>query len=313
MRKSLSLIVLCAMLAGVAPAASATKVGVVLAGSSLVFWKAMTRGVEQAAAQLHVELVMRSPSDGASLGAQANVQLKMIDYLVKSGVDGIVLAAEPLKDVARPVSITVPMVLVDRNSNDYNAISTVATDNFAAGRAAALSLASVLQKGATVAVLRLSPDITSTTAREDGFLSVARTIGWSVVVDTYVGYQFRETEERVRKALNGYTGHLDAVFAPNETTSYGALRVVDAMPAGDRPHLVIFDWRPEFLDALKRGVIYADMVQDPYRMGYQAVETLVSAVRGHAPQPKVFVDVVAVTPANMDSSSIRALLASYNP
>jgi len=311
MLKALVLVALFAALAGAAPVASATKVGVVLAGSAQVFWQTMTKGIQRAAVDLHVDLVIRNPSDGASLGTERNVQLRMIDYMVQNGVAGIVLAPEPLEEVAAPVSIAVPTVLVDRSSTDYNAIATIATDNFAAGRTAALSLVPVLRKGARVAVLRLAPNISSTTERENGFLAVAGEMGWDVVVDTYVGYRFHETQERVLKALNGYAGHLDAVFAPNETTAYGALRVIETMPAGNRPRLVVFDWRPEILDGLKRGVVYADVVQDPYRMGYLAVESLVAQLHGHRPQPKVFVDVVTVTQANMNDRAIRAVLAHY--
>jgi ribose transport system substrate-binding protein len=312
MRKALVLVTLFATLAGAAPVASATKVGVILAGSTQVFWQTMTKGIRRAAVDLRVDLVIRNPSDGASLGTERNVQLRMIDYMLQNGVAGVVLAPEPLEEVATPVSIAVPTVLVDRSSTDYNAISTVATDNFAAGRTAALSLVPILHKGARIAVLRLAPNISSTTERENGFLAVAGEMGWDVVVDTYVGYRFHETQEQVLKALNGYAGHLDAVFAPNETTAYGAVRVIEAMPAGKRPRLVVFDWRPEILDALKRGVVYADVVQDPYRIGYLAVESLVAQLQGHRPQPKVFVDVVTVTQANMNDRAIRAVLAHYD-
>ena len=292
-------------------AASATQIGVVLAGSGLDFWGPMSRGMHRAADDLHVELLMRSPSDGMSLGAEPNIQLRMIDYLVKSGVAGIVLAPEPLQDVATPIPIAVPTVFVDRSSTDYNAISTVSTDNFAAGRTAALSLVPVLHKGARIAVLRLAPNISSTTAREEGFLAVAREMGWRVVIAPYVGYQFRETEAQVRKSLSGDVGHLDAVFAPNETIAYGALHVVEEMPVSTRPRLVVFDWRPEFLHALEHGVIHADVVQDSYRMGYRSVETLVTALQGQPPRPKIFVDVVTVTRENLNDPAIRAVLANY--
>ncbi|CAE6871991.1 substrate-binding domain-containing protein [Paraburkholderia domus] len=311
MRRALALVVLFAVLTGAVPTASATRLGVVLAGSSLVFWQAMTRGIQQAAKDQHVEMVMRSPSDGASLGTQPNIQLRLIDYMMHSGVDGIVLVPEPLEEVTTPVSIAVPTVLVDRSSTDYNAISTVSTDNFAAGKKAALSLVPVLRKGAKVAVLRLAPSISSTTERENGFLSVAREEGWDVVVNTYVGYRPRDAEGLIAKALNAYAGHLDAVFAPAEPIAYGALRVIEAKAVGDRPRLVVFDWRPEFMDGLKRGVVYADVVQDPYRMGYLAIETLVAALRGHSPRPGVFVDVVTVTPNNINDPAIRAVLANY--
>jgi ribose transport system substrate-binding protein len=312
MRRTFSLLVAVTALAGAVQAAPATQIGVVLAGSGLDFWATMSKGMHRAADDLHVELIMRSPSDGMSLGAQPNIQLRMIDYMVKSGVAGIVLAPEPLQDVATPISIAVPTVLVDRSSTDYNAIATVSTDNFAAGRTAALSLVPVLHKGARIAVLRLAPNISSTTAREEGFLTVSREMGWRVVIAPYVGYQFRETEAQVRKALFADAGRLDAVFAPNETTAYGALHVVAEMPVSTRPRLVVFDWRPEFLDALEHNVIYADIVQDPYRMGYQSVETLIAALQGHPPRPKVFVDVVTVTRANMNEPAIRAVIANYN-
>ncbi|HEX7906929.1 MAG TPA: substrate-binding domain-containing protein [Paraburkholderia sp.] len=312
MRRTLSLLLLLiTVLAGAAQAAPVTQIGVVLAGSALDFWVTMSKGMHRAADDLHVELVMRSPFDGMSLGPQPNIQLRMIDYLVKSGVAGIVLAPESLQGVATPVSMAVPTVLVDRSSTDYNAISTVSTDNFAAGRTAALSLVPVLHKGARIAVLRLAPNISSTTAREEGFLAVAREMEWRVVIAPYVGYQFRETEAQVRKALSGDVGRLDAVFAPNETAAYGALHVVEEMPVSIRPRLVVFDWRPEFIYALEHGVIYADVVQDSYRMGYQAIETLVAALRGHPPGPKIFVDVVTVTRANMNDPAIRAVIDNY--
>jgi ribose transport system substrate-binding protein len=309
MRKILLFLFLLSALTGTESIAKETTIGVVLPGSSLVFYQAMIKGIEQAAHDQHVQLLIRNPSDGTSLDT-SNLQLHIIDYLVQQGVAGVVLAPEPLVDNT-PVSISVPVILVDRDSADYNGISTVYTDNFGAGRKAALSLVPVLHKGAKVAVLRLAPNISSTTARENGFISVAREEGWNVVIDTYVGYLPREAESLTAKALNAYPGHLDAVFAPAEPIAYGALRVIDARPVGDRPRLVVFDWRPEFMDGLRRGIVYVDILQDPYRMGYLALEALVEALRGHPPRPKVFVNVVTVTPDNMNDPEIRAVLANY--
>jgi ribose transport system substrate-binding protein len=313
MRKALAFVVLFVAFAGAMPTASAAEIGVILAGKVLGIWLGMTRGIERAAQDLHVGLVVRSPADGAALGIQRNIQLKLIDYMVQRGIAGIILAPEPLEGVATPVSIAVPTVLVDRSSPDYNAISTVATDNFAGGRTAALSLAPLLPKGAKIAVLRLAANISSTTERENGFVSVAREMGWEVVVDAYVGYRYRESQALVVKALNGYAGHLDAVFAPAEPVAYGALRVVEAMPVDARPRLVAFDWRPEFLDALKRGGLYATVLQDPYRMGYLAVETLVAATQGRPPPPPTqFVEVMTVMQTNVNDPAAQAAIANYS-
>jgi ribose transport system substrate-binding protein len=312
MRKALAFFVLFAAFAGTVSTCSATEIGIILTGKVLGFWQGVTSGAQRAAADMHVDLLIRSPADGAALDTQINIQLKLINYMVQRGVVGIVLAPEPLVGVATPYAIPVPTVLVDRSSADYNVISTVATDNFAAGRTAALSLVPVLHKGAKVAVLRLAANISSTTERENGFLSVARERGWNVVIDTYVGYRFRESQALTDKALNGYVGHLDAVFAPAETVSYGAVRVVESMPANSRPKLVAFDWRPEFLGALKRGMLYAAVVQDPYRMGYLAVKTLVAATQGHSPPPRQqYVGVMTVTQSNINDPATQAAIANY--
>lgn len=305
----LRLFVLLWSLAGIVQTAHATTIGVVLPGSSLVFYQTMLKGIQQSAHDHHVDLLTRSPSDGESLDT-SNIQLRIIDYMVTQGVAGVLLAPEPLKSDTR-VSIPVPLILVDRYNADYDGISTVYTDNFGAGRKAALSLVPVLKKGAKVAMLRLAPNVSSTDARERGFLSVARSEGWDVVIDTYVGYRPRDAEARIAEVLNTYPGRLDAVFAPAEPIAYGALRVIENAAVGHRPRLVLFDWRPEFLEGLKRGIVYAAILQDPYRMGYLALASLVDALQGHPPPRNIFVDVVTVTPKNMNDPAIRSLLAKY--
>ncbi len=310
MRMVVALILLLSM---AAPARAAdTLIGVVLPGTVLTFWQTLIKGVERAAQDLHVDVVVRSPSDGP-LGAEPNIQLKIIDYLVHRGVAGIVLAPEQLFGVESPVSTAVPIVTVDRDSSDFVSLSTVETDNFAAGRLAASSLATVLPAQARVALLRHDAAITSTSQREAGFLSVAREQGWQVVVDRYVGYRYRyrEAQDQVAAALASYHGRLDAVFAPSEPVAYGALRVIAGIPAADRPRLVVFDWRPELADALNSGLLYATVVQDPFRMGYRALGSLVAALQGRALPPRQYIDVVTVTRQSLTDPEIRRVLASY--
>src|SRR5258708_39987082 len=72
-RKALVLAVLFAAFAGAMPTASAAEIGVILAGKVLGIWLGMTRGIERAAEDLHVGLVVRSPADGVALGTQRNI------------------------------------------------------------------------------------------------------------------------------------------------------------------------------------------------------------------------------------------------
>lgn len=282
----------------------AERIGAILPGHVLGFWCSLRKGMEQAARDLNLQLIVRGSADGAALDRQVNVQLSLMDYMIAQGVSGIVLAPEPLAAGTSPVSVKVPLVLVDREGPAFKSLSIVATDNFAAGRKAALSLAGVLPTGANVAVLRLAADIPSTTQREEGFISVAREKGWNLVINAYVGYELREAQERAATLLRGREGALDAVFAPNETVAFGAVRVVGAMPLSRRPRLVVFDWRPEFRQALADGALHAVVLQDVHRMGYRSVTTAAAAARGETVDSKQDVDIAIVTRSNMDDPAI---------
>lgn len=304
MRHAGVVIVLALSLTVPASMACAERIGVILPGHVLGFWCSLRKGMEQAARDLDLQLIVRGSADGAALDRQVNVQLRLMDYMIAQGVSGIVLAPEPLAVGTPPVSVRVPLVLVDREGPAFKSLSIVATDNFGAGRKAALSLAGVLPTGANVAILRLAADIPSTTQREEGFISVAREKGWNVVIDAYVGYELREAQERAAAILHGHQGALDAVFAPNETVAFGAVRLVGAMPTQARPRLVVFDWRPEFRQALADGVLYAVVLQDVHRMGYRSVTTAAAAARGETVDSKQDVDIAIVTRSNMDDPAI---------
>ncbi|KVK76055.1 LacI family transcriptional regulator [Burkholderia cepacia] len=286
------------------------RIGAVLPGSSLFYWQVMRKGIEQAARDLHVDLLMRSPADGASIDGQPNIQLKMIDYLVRNGVAGILLAAEPLRDAVAPVAV--PVVQVDRLSRDYPSVSIVSTNNLAAGKVAAMTLAPVLRQHAKVAILRLSPEIGATTERENGFASIAHEKGWNVTIDAYVGFRPHDAEVRIARIVSDYDGRLDAIFAPAEPIAYGALRVIRTLPPERRPRLVVFDWRPEFEDGLRSGEIHADIVQDPYRMGYLGLEVLVGRLNGHASASVIYIPTMTLTRDNVDSPASRKILDRFS-
>jgi ribose transport system substrate-binding protein len=311
MRAVIASLMLSAMLFTMAPVAHAAEIGAVLPGRALAFWRAMTSGMTAAAKDLQVDLVVRSPVDSAALDEQKNIQLQMIDFMVRRRVAALVLCPEPLDGVAGPVPIAVPTVFVDRPSTDYTALAAVTSDNYAIGRKAALILAPMLRKGARVVMLRVAANLPSTSAREEGFLSVAREKGWTIVADPYVGHKLREAEVLTAKVLEERQGHLDAVFAPNESVAYGAVRTVAAMPAESRPRLVAVDWRPEFRAAMENGTLTAAVLQNPYRMGYRAVVAAVAVSQGQSPAAHEIIEATVLTRETMNDPAVLAVAAAY--
>ncbi|HLO75339.1 MAG TPA: substrate-binding domain-containing protein [Magnetospirillum sp.] len=311
LRLALAVVCLLAGEGALARNAAGEEIGVIVHGHTHGFFRGLERGMRKAADDLGVRLLVRSLSERAIMDNPDNLHLRIIDYMLSQKVAGIVMAPETLKGVDTPVSLPVPLVLVDRDGPQYDARSTVSTDNFAAGRAAALSLASVLAKGANVMVLRLRPDVPSTLQREEGFISVAVEKGWNVVGDPFVGNRFRETEEYIARLLQGHGGKLDAVFAPNESVAFGAVRVVGAMAPQSRPRLATIDWRPEFRQALEDGTLSASVLQDNESMGYRAVAVAVAASRGKDVPVRVSVDFAVITRANMNEPALQRMSVNY--
>ena len=292
-------------------ATRAEEIGVILPGRNQKFFQALEKGMTQAGRDLDVKILNRSPDDGATLTTPGNLQLQLIHYMIERKVSAIILAPEPLKDVSSPVSVPVPLVLIDRDGPQFKALSTISTDNFAAGRKAALAMAPMVPARARVMVLRLAANIPSTTQREDGFLSVAKEKGWIVLSESHVGFHPREVEARFSEMLAHTAGRPDMVFAPNESVTMGALFVLEKLPPASRPRFAGFDWRPEFRTAMEAGILDAMVLQDAEAMGYRSLEMVVAACRGKDIPNRVSIDVAIATRANMNAPDIRALMRNY--
>lgn len=69
-----------------------------------------------------------------------------------------------------------------------------------------------------------------------------------------------------------------------------------------------FDVSPPLVEALHLGQLQGVVVQNPYRMGGDAVRTLVAALEKKEVQAKITTGETLVTPENMDSEEVRPLL-----
>jgi ribose transport system substrate-binding protein len=105
-------------------------------------------------------------------------------------------------------------------------------------------------------------------------------------------------------------GHLriQGIFCPNESTAFGMLRALQDADLAGRVHFVGFDSSDKLNRALKDGQIDALVVQNPMRIAYLGVKTLVEHISGTAVPSKVDVAAMLVTRDNMQSAQISELL-----
>ncbi|MBS7726049.1 substrate-binding domain-containing protein [Pseudomonas lalucatii] len=152
------------------------------------------------------------------------------------------------------------------------------------------------------------PGDSSTSARQRGFVQAVRAAGLAIVFDRHLGDPPQATLEALVQELP----RLDALFTPNGSSTRQVYAALLRLQSAGRVLHLGFDADPLLLEALGSGQIAALMVQQPYRMGYQGVLLAHQALREKRLEPRrreVELEAVLVTRDNLDSPSIRALLA----
>jgi ribose transport system substrate-binding protein len=102
--------------------------------------------------------------------------------------------------------------------------------------------------------------------------------------------------------------NLKGIFAANEPGAMGAARVLETRRLAGKVKLVGFDAAPAEIEALKKGVIQALIVQNPFQMGYKGVESAVKAINGEQVEKRIDTGVEVVTMENFGEPEIQKLL-----
>jgi len=288
-------------------------IAVIPKGTTHVFWKSVEAGAKAAGAELGVEVLWKGPlkeNDRA-------LQIAVVEQFVTEGVAGIVLA--PLDNVAllRPVRAAaaagIPVVIIDSALNGEagrDFVSFVATDNRAGGRIGGAELLRLLGGSGRVALLRYQVGSASTDNREAGFLeALAPYEGIQLLVENqYAGATVGEAIQKSEEILDKLR-EADGVFCPNESSTYGMLVALRKNNLAGRLTFVGFDASPDLVQALRDGEIDALVVQNPRRMGYEGVRTMVAHLDGTDVPDRLDTGVELVTRENMDDPAIQALIA----
>ena len=295
-------------------AGNSVRIAVVPKGTTHEFWKAVHAGAIKAGRETGVEVIWKGPLKEDDLKGQIDV----VQSFTAQGVSGIVLA--PLNDkaleapVKSAVEAGIPVVVFDSDLAGTSHKSFVATDNHAAGKMAGEKMAALLGRKGKVAVLRYQEGSASTQKREDGFLEAIRKVSTiTVVSDNQYGGATTESafekSESLLAAQNASTGGVDGVFCPNESTTFGMLLALRKVGLAGKIKLVGFDASEKLLAALKEGHAHALVVQDPFKIGYEAVRTMAEVVAAKPVQERIDTGATVIEASSLDKPEVKALVA----
>ncbi len=281
-------------------------------GTTHVFWQTVRKGAEDAAAEVGARIEFRGPSSEEDIIGQISI----IENLTAAEVDGIVMAACDADDLVEPLrrakEAGIPIAVIDSGINDETIpVTYAATDNVLGGRKAAEALIRLVgPEGGKVAVIPFIQGAQSSDERERGFVEeIQKHPEFDLLPPLYSNSLLQEAVKVVENLLNAHPD-VRGIFAANEPGAMGAARVLEQRGLAGKVVLVGFDAAEPEIEALKRGVIQALIVQDPYRMGYEGVMAVVKALRGEVVEPRIDTGVTVVTADNLDDPEVQKLLSS---
>ena len=300
---------------GSAPASGGLTIAVIPKGTTHTFWQSIRAGAERAGKELGVTIIWRGPLREDDRDSQVSE----VENFVSQGVSGIVLApldeAALVQPVTEAVNRKIPVVIFDSGLKGDNFVSFVATDNLKGGRMGGERLAESLKGKGKVILLRYAEGHDSTGKREQGFLDAMKAHPGIEVVSSnqYGGADVEGAYKKAESLLSNYKkpdGSLgiDGIFTPNESGSFALLRVLQDNGWAGKVKFVGFDASPNLVKGLRDGGIDGLVVQDPVKMGYEAVKTMVAHLKGQPVEKRIDTGVHVATKDNMDTPEIKALL-----
>jgi ribose transport system substrate-binding protein len=279
-------------------------------GTTHEFWKSVHAGALTAARELGVEIVWKGPLKEDD----RNEQVQIVETLSGAGVDALVLS--PLDDRAliRPVADArragIPTVVFNSALQGEEHVAFISTDNFQGGVMAARAMGRLTGGRGRLILMRLKVGVEGTTKREEGFLATLRAEFPAIAIlsdNQYAGTSTEMAYQTMENLLSRFSG-VDAVFTPNESTTFGALRALQDHGLAGKVILVGFDASAKLIEALEKGEIRGLVLQDPFAMGYLSLKTAIAHLRGEPYEKTVATALVLATPENMDEPQVRQLL-----
>src|SRR6185436_4867224 len=101
---------------------------------------------------------------------------------------------------------------------------------------------------------------------------------------------------------------LAGMFASSEAASIGAIQAIRSRNLSTKVKLITFDSSDLHIEALRDGTINLMLVQDPFRIGYEAVKSLAEKLSGRTPVRRLDLPVRRILKEDLEKPEVKALL-----
>jgi ribose transport system substrate-binding protein len=230
-------------------------------------------------------------------------QVADLEDLAAQDVDGLILfpgdsvvLAEPVKNIYNRNDI--PVVVTDIGLDSGEMVTFIITDNYDGGVSGAELMAENLPKGAKVITFDHAPASNNAQNRQAGFEDRARELGLDVQEEKFMKLSMEEGRRIMEDTLVAIPD-IGGVYFFNANPAQGAYAALEAAGRTD-VHLVSFDIDPVSYQMVKDGKILGLIVQDPFKMGYEGVNAMMTYLTGGTPPERIDIPTKLCTQENAD-------------
>lgn len=302
------------------PIEKGTKIAVVVKSVDRSYWAALKKIMKEAVDKINeaygftgedkVTMTFEGPKDDTDVTSQINI----IDAVLAENPSVLCLAAIDVESCQAQLETArengIPVVIVDSNISSDMASAYCGTHNYRAGRMAAQKLCGAIGKEGEVAIFAHEAYTSTSRSRVRGFRKTVKNCYDDMKVVS-VSYRSREEslDDMVRNVLDAHP-QLKGIFCTEDLVTGKVLQILKQEGRTDIK-VVGFDSGSEQIRAIKAGTEYGTVVQDIYKMGYEAVWKAVKlAVSQDKEMEKIYIPHVWIDNSNLQDEANKKIL--YN-
>lgn len=246
-------------------------IGVVTKSRDSEYWMSVVSGMEKAAGDMKVTVLVVSPDTETD----NELQKKMINDLLEKGIDA--LAVSPIDSydfeeyVTKAKEKGIPVFSYDTQIVDSD-IPYIGIDNEKAGKELAEYMAGQLKERGRVGIISGDLKQTAHEQRIKGFRKYIEENTEIEIAFIESGYSNLQMSEQEITRLIGENPDITGIFATSAVTALGIMEYMKGQPVT----IVTVDAQEDALEAVTNGGIAALASQSGYEIGYETIRYIVN-------------------------------------
>lgn len=267
-------------------------IGVVTKSRSSEYWLTVCSGMEKAAEEYGVSLVILYPDTEEN----ALLQRRMLEDLIKKDVDALAVSPIDSTDnayIEEAREKEIPVYAYDTRILDYE-VPYIGIDNRKAGFELAEALAEGLGHKGSVGIVtgRLNQD--SHNQRLEGFQDYIREEPQMDIAFVESGYSNKQVSDKRMKEILRENPGLKGIMATSAVTGLGLLESVK----GTGIEVASIDVQEDAIKSVSQGEMAVLAAQDGYQIGYETISYIVKDAQGEEQEKDKILEVSILTPEN---------------